>query len=192
MNDWVTLLINFSRFLIGRAELVNSWFDGTVIFGRVEHTSIKLFLATSNMATGLPVDERLLSMHRQRWDLSVDESLLARNFYELISSQQRQRWPRPFGRLEAFQTINGQVKLDNKTDGQELRVGERFMVRNDFCMFGCRLWKKNLNNLRGKKTYGDKKMQLFKWNWKAIHLCWKNNFLVSLCARVYAWWLDAK
>ena len=57
MNDWVTLLINFSRFLIGRAELVNSWFDGTVIFGRVEHTSIKLFLATSNMATGLPVDK---------------------------------------------------------------------------------------------------------------------------------------
>ena len=86
MNDWVTLLINFSRFLIGRAELVNSWFDGTVIFGRVEHTSIKLFLATSNMATGLPVDERLLSMHWQRWDLSEDESLLARNFYELIST----------------------------------------------------------------------------------------------------------
>ena len=50
MNNWVTLLINFSRFLIGRAELVNSWFDGTVIFGRVEHTSIKLFLATSIMA----------------------------------------------------------------------------------------------------------------------------------------------
>lgn len=87
MNDWVTLLINFSRFLIGRAELVNSWFDGMVIFGRVEHTSIKLFLATSNMATGLPVDERLLSMHRQRWDLSVDESRLARNFYELISAK---------------------------------------------------------------------------------------------------------
>ena len=86
MNNWVTLLINFSRFLIGGAELVNSWFDGTV-FGRVEHTSIKLFLATSNMATGLPVDERLLSMHRQRWDLSVDESLLARNFYKLISAK---------------------------------------------------------------------------------------------------------
>lgn len=85
MNDWATLLINFSRVLIGRAELVNSWFDGTVIFGRVEHTSIKLFLATSNMATGLPVDERLLSMHQQRWDLSVDESLLVRNFYKLIS-----------------------------------------------------------------------------------------------------------
>lgn len=64
-------------------------------------------------------------------------------------SQQRQRWPRPFGRLEAFQTINEQVKLDNKTDGQELRVGERFMVRNDFYMFGCRLWKKNLINLKG-------------------------------------------
>ena len=63
MNDWVTLLINFSRFLIGRAELVNSWFDGTVIFGRVEHTSIKLFLATSNMATGLPVSGRKASFH---------------------------------------------------------------------------------------------------------------------------------
>ena len=87
MNDWVTLLINFSRFMIGGAELVNSWFDGTVIFGRVEHTSIKLSQATSNMATGLPVDERLLSMHRQRWDLSVDESRLARNFYKLISAK---------------------------------------------------------------------------------------------------------
>ena len=29
-------------------------------------------------------------------------------------------------------------------------MGERFLVRNDFGMFGCRLWKKNLNNLRGK------------------------------------------
>lgn len=46
----MTLRINFSRFLIGRAELVNSCFDGTVIIGRVEHTGIKLLVATSNMA----------------------------------------------------------------------------------------------------------------------------------------------
>ena len=46
----MTLRINFSRFLIGRAELVNSCFDGKVIIGRVEHTGIKLLLATSNMA----------------------------------------------------------------------------------------------------------------------------------------------
>ena len=46
----MSLRINFSRFLIGRAELVSSCFDGTVIIGRVEHTGIKLLLATSNMA----------------------------------------------------------------------------------------------------------------------------------------------
>ena len=46
----MTLRINFSRFLIGRAELVHSCFDGTVIIGRVEHTGIKLLVATSNMA----------------------------------------------------------------------------------------------------------------------------------------------
>lgn len=46
----MTLRINFSRFSIGRAELVNSCFDGTVIIGRVEHTGIKLLVATSNMA----------------------------------------------------------------------------------------------------------------------------------------------
>ena len=46
----MTLRISFSRFSIGRAELVNSCFDGTVIIGRVEHTGIKLLVATSNMA----------------------------------------------------------------------------------------------------------------------------------------------